>query len=89
MATAKPHTGMRDALPVATVVLAAAAITGLGILPLTVLMVVMGDNFDMLPLWGWLALFAGGLVLWFALRMGLRRRAGEPAVEGVKTLGEG
>jgi uncharacterized membrane protein YdjX (TVP38/TMEM64 family) len=63
--------------------------TGLGILPLTVLMVVMGDNFDMLPLWGWLALFAGGLVLWFALRMGLRRRAGEPAVEGVKTLGEG
>ena len=50
--------------------------TGLGILPLTVLMVVMGDNFDMLPPWGWLALFVGGLVLWLALRMGLRRRAG-------------
>jgi uncharacterized membrane protein YdjX (TVP38/TMEM64 family) len=49
--------------------------TGLGILPLTVLMVVMGDNFDMLPLWGWLALFAGGLVVWIALRAVWRRRA--------------
>jgi uncharacterized membrane protein YdjX (TVP38/TMEM64 family) len=54
--------------------------TGLGILPLTVLMVVMGDNFDMLPLWGWLALFAVGLLFWIALRTGWRRRAGKASV---------
>jgi uncharacterized membrane protein YdjX (TVP38/TMEM64 family) len=54
--------------------------TGLGILPLTVLMVVMGNNFDMLPLWGWLALFTVGLLFWIALRTGWRRRAGKTAV---------
>ena len=43
--------------------------TGLGILPLTVLMVLLGDKFDMLPWWAWPALFAGGLVVWMALRM--------------------
>jgi len=62
--------------------------TGLGILPLTALMVVMGDNFDMLPLWGWLALFAGGLVLWIALRTVWRRRAAGPIVEGTELLGK-
>ena len=38
--------------------------TGLGILPLTVLMVVMGDNIESLGWESWLLLLVGGLVLW-------------------------
>ncbi len=38
--------------------------TGLGILPLTTLMVVMGDHIDTLPWELWLLLLAGGLLLW-------------------------
>jgi len=62
--------------------------TGLGILPLTVLMVVMGDNFDMLPVWGWLALFSSGLVVWFALRAVWRRRAGRSTLDRAESLGK-
>ena len=50
--------------------------TGLGILPLTVLMVVMGDNFDRLPWSAWLLLLGSGLVLWFVLRQTRGRRDG-------------
>ena len=39
--------------------------TGLGILPLTVLMVVMGDNIESLGWESWLLLLVGGLILWF------------------------
>lgn len=42
--------------------------TGIGILPLTILMVLMGDRFETLP-WGiWLLLGVCGLALWFVLR---------------------
>jgi uncharacterized membrane protein YdjX (TVP38/TMEM64 family) len=42
--------------------------TGVGILPVTVLMVMMGDNIDTLAWEWWLLLLAGALVLWFAVR---------------------
>ena len=42
--------------------------TGVGILPLTFLMVVMGDNVETLGWQSWLILLAAGLVLWFLLR---------------------
>jgi uncharacterized membrane protein YdjX (TVP38/TMEM64 family) len=42
--------------------------TGVGILPVTVLMVMMGDNIDTLAWEWWLLLLAGVLVLWFTVR---------------------
>ncbi len=42
--------------------------TGLGILPLTILMVVMGDNIESFGWEFWLLLLAGGIVLWLAVR---------------------
>ena len=42
--------------------------TGLGILPMTVLMVVMGDRFYTLSWSAWLLVLCGGLSLWLALR---------------------
>lgn len=42
--------------------------TGIGILPLTILMVVMGHHVDSLTFEIWLLLVAGGLVLWFIFR---------------------
>ena len=42
--------------------------TGIGILPLTVLMVMMGDNIDTLAWQWWLLLPVGGFALWFAVR---------------------
>ena len=42
--------------------------TGVGILPLTTLMVVMGDNVHSLAWESWVALLAGALVLWLILR---------------------
>ena len=42
--------------------------TGLGILPLTIVMVVMGDNLDSLGWEAWLLLLGGGLALWLVLR---------------------
>ena len=38
--------------------------TGLGILPLTTIMVIMGDQMDALPWYAWCSLIAVGLVLW-------------------------
>lgn len=46
--------------------------TGVGILPLTTLMVVMGDNVESLGWESWLALLIGGAALWFLLRQKLR-----------------
>lgn len=38
--------------------------TGLGILPLTTIMVIMGDQMDELPWYAWVLLGAAGMVLW-------------------------
>ena len=55
--------------------------TGIGILPMTALMVIMGDNIDTLAWQWWLVLLAAALVLWFAVRRKLapppRRPGGE------------
>jgi uncharacterized membrane protein YdjX (TVP38/TMEM64 family) len=48
--------------------------TSLGILPLTVLMVVMGDNIESLGWETWLLLLIGGLILWLAVRGKLVKR---------------
>jgi uncharacterized membrane protein YdjX (TVP38/TMEM64 family) len=53
--------------------------TGLGILPLTVVFVVMGDNIESLGWGSWALLLTGGLVLWLVLRRRLR-----PAPAGKK-----
>ncbi|MBI4183452.1 MAG: TVP38/TMEM64 family protein [Proteobacteria bacterium] len=42
--------------------------TGIGILPMTVLMVLMGDHYDHLSWEAWAGLLAGGVALWFVLR---------------------
>lgn len=42
--------------------------TGLGILPVTALMVIMGDNIDTLAWEWWILLLAASLMLWFAVR---------------------
>ena len=58
--------------------------TGIGILPLTVLMVVMGDRIESMTWETWVLLFAGGLVLWLVLRWKFR-----PLLEGEsQTLAE-
>ncbi len=46
--------------------------TGVGILPLTTLMVIMGDNIESLGWGSWLLLLAGGGVLWFVVRRKLQ-----------------
>jgi uncharacterized membrane protein YdjX (TVP38/TMEM64 family) len=46
--------------------------TGIGILPMTVLMVVMGDNIESLGWESWLLLLIGGLFLWFVFHRKLR-----------------
>jgi uncharacterized membrane protein YdjX (TVP38/TMEM64 family) len=51
--------------------------TGVGILPLTILMVVMGDNIESLGWESWLLLLVGGIVLWLAVRRQLRARVRE------------
>ncbi|MDJ0957975.1 MAG: TVP38/TMEM64 family protein [Arenicellales bacterium] len=38
--------------------------TGLGILPLTTIMVIMGDQMDTLPWYAWVLLVAAGVALW-------------------------
>ena len=49
--------------------------TGVGILPLTTLMVVMGDNIDSLGWISWLILLVGGMILWLALRYTIRHNS--------------
>jgi uncharacterized membrane protein YdjX (TVP38/TMEM64 family) len=47
--------------------------TGVGILPVTSLMVIMGDRLDALPAYLWFLLLPGGLSLWWASHWWLRR----------------
>ena len=48
--------------------------TGIGILPLTIIMVIMGDQMETLPWYAWGLLFMAGLVLWL-----LAHRLSRPA----------
>jgi len=48
--------------------------TGIGILPLTIIMVIMGDQMETLPWYAWGLLFMAGLVLWL-----LAHRLSKPA----------
>lgn len=48
--------------------------TGIGILPLTTLLVVMGDRIDSLSWHWWVMLVAGGLVFWFAIHRRVQSR---------------
>ena len=50
--------------------------TGIGILPLTALMVLMGDRIESLTWETWLLLLVGGLMLWFLILRFLSRRQG-------------
>lgn len=56
--------------------------TGLGILPLTALMVVMGDNIGALPWYAWLLLLTGGLALWLLTHRVLRWSRHDAAATG-------
>ncbi len=56
--------------------------TGIGILPVTALMVIMGDNIDTLAWQWWLVLLGAALVLWFAVR---RKLAPPPRGPGGET----
>ncbi len=42
--------------------------TGIGILPLTILLAIIGDRALVLPLWAWIALGVFLLACWLALR---------------------
>ncbi len=56
--------------------------TGVGILPVTILMVLIGHNVDLMTWQAWLLLIACGLVMWLAIRFGLsiyrRSRSNDP-----------
>jgi len=52
--------------------------TGIGILPLTALMVIMGDRMNELSWWHWALLTLGALALWIALRAYTKRQARRP-----------
>ena len=63
--------------------------TGVGILPLTALMVVMGDRMTALTGWGWTVLTVGAVVFWLIyVVLRARRRAHGRAREG-GTSGKG
>ncbi len=47
--------------------------TGIGILPMTAIMVVLGDNLERLPWWSWALLLASGLLVWLVLQRLVRR----------------
>ena len=58
--------------------------TGVGILPLTTLMVVLGDRLQTLPWQIWLLVFLVGLALWLTVRRALARQAhGQGAIPHV------
>ncbi|HXS53014.1 MAG TPA: TVP38/TMEM64 family protein [Usitatibacter sp.] len=50
--------------------------TGLGILPLTILLAVLGENVLDMPAWSWLVIAAAAVLAWLALRHWRRTRAG-------------
>ena len=43
--------------------------TGIGILPLTILLNVVGDQMLTVPLWAWLLLGAVGILIWLILHL--------------------
>ena len=49
--------------------------TGVGILPMTVLMVVMGDQIHTLPFYLWIFMILSGALLWMGLHRFLRNRS--------------
>ncbi len=55
--------------------------TGVGILPLTFLMVVVGDNIESLGWASWLILFAGGIALWLVVRRKLQPPPDDDAID--------
>lgn len=59
--------------------------TGIGILPLTFLMVVMGDNIESLGWGSWLLLLVGGVALWFVVRRKLQPPPTDEAIAAVVT----
>jgi hypothetical protein len=77
--------------------------TGIGILPMTVLMVMMGDNIELMSWQGWLSLIVAAAVLWFFVRRSLRAHfvgqrdhrlspnagPGEPASAGLAEVDRG
>jgi len=56
--------------------------TGVGILPLTVLMVMMGGNLESFGWESWVLLLLGGILLWLVLRRTLRRHAAQRPPQG-------
>ena len=58
--------------------------TGIGILPLTILLNVLGDQMLTVPLWAWLLLGAVAVLSWFILHLRWRAvsRRENPAVAG-------
>lgn len=62
--------------------------TGLGILPLTVIMVVMGDRIETMSWELWLALLVGGAVLWLLFRwLSPAHKANRPGPGGDEAKG--
>ena len=55
--------------------------TGLGILPLTVLMAILGDNMAMIPWWLWPLLAFAALALWLVFRHRRRQAAPRPQAD--------
>lgn len=49
--------------------------TGLGILPVTILMVLVGDNFNQIPWWTWALAFVLALSVWLVFRGSWKRRS--------------
>lgn len=56
--------------------------TGVGILPMTVLMVVMGEQLHSLPLLVWILILCGGMILWFLFQRFAERVKGDEKGHG-------
>jgi uncharacterized membrane protein YdjX (TVP38/TMEM64 family) len=56
--------------------------TGVGILPVTILMVVMGEQFHSLPLLVWVPILCGGMILWFLGQRFVESRKGDEKRHG-------
>jgi len=56
--------------------------TGVGILPVTILMVVMGEQLHSLPLLVWVLILCGGMILWFLFQRFAESRKGDEKGHG-------
>ena len=63
--------------------------TGLGILPLTFLMVMMGDKADMMPWYLWVLLIVVGIAMWLALRFRRETLARQESSTDSDSINEG